>query len=97
LRHFRSVVIALLLCNASGLLALVGPEPCDLTSAATQPDQQCPTFCPRCVCCAQAVVTSMPAPMPVLERLTPRDAIPAETPLAAIPADILHVPKPARR
>lgn len=89
------LVVALLVCDASGLADLAVTEPCTFASATEQgPDNGCTAFCVRCSCCALPLVH---APLFVAQAVsapvnafTPR--IDHDLP-AGVSPDILHVPK----
>ena len=61
-RAFLMAVLALLMADASGVSALVTPEPCAIGANESAPDGGCPGFCVRCTCgcCASAVVHTVP-------------------------------------
>ena len=90
-RFLFTVVLALLICDASGLEALVVSERCTAL-ADTLPDNACPSTCVRCACgqpivaAAVNVVAVTPLPIPVGEDLS--RALPSRP-----PHDIFHVPK----
>jgi hypothetical protein len=94
LRHFAlALVVAILTLNASGLTALVVPEPCSATENADLGDSQCPPTCVRCGCCAQPAV---PTPFEIVvsaELVTPQALLAASNVLPSVGRDILHVPK----
>lgn len=92
LRILLRVVFAILLADASGLMAFVSPETC--TSATdTVPDGNCPALCVRCGCCAQPTVTASTAPVAIIAAVTVVPVIYARTLTPGAPHDILHVPK----
>jgi hypothetical protein len=92
-RFALAIVVALLTFSASGVSAVVVPEPCTGYEQPGQDDGACPPTCVTCGCCAQAVEPA------VLSVTISFDAPPAET-AAFVPSlprtharDILHVPK----
>ena len=96
-RHLLLVIVlGILVADATGLEALVSPEPCS-SIEDTRPDGACPALCVRCACCAQPVVpqisvllSSMPVPEMFFDLYLP--SIPRSA-----PAKIFHVPKLASR
>jgi hypothetical protein len=93
-RILLAIVVGMLMLSASGLSALVVPEPCAGYEQAGRDDGGCPPTCVTCGCCAQAA-----------EMVMLRTAVSPDAPIAAILAppsrlpqararDILHVPKP---
>jgi hypothetical protein len=91
----RVILLGILFCQASDLLAWVAPEPCPITDRDdfAHQDQRCPPTCARCACCAQATVMEAPFSLPEepIARPTRRAAtVPVRS---AVPADILHVPR----
>jgi hypothetical protein len=91
-RFLFLIVLGVLAMDATGVEALVLPEPC--TSAEqTQSDGACPPLCARCVCCAQPIVpeiamsiVSTPVQQGVIEVCSGR--IPQ-----TVPSKVFHVPK----
>jgi hypothetical protein len=88
----RCLLVALLLVDASGVLAFMSPEEC-LVSTDAQSHRDCDAFCVRCVCCAQPVV-----PAQVFVALTSDVIVTPQPPLDArllttSPPDVFHVPK----
>jgi hypothetical protein len=85
-------LLGFLVLDATGLEALVRPEPC--TSAQdTLPDGACPPTCARCACGLQITVPELapsPESAPVLETLV--DLYSRRVGRTA-PAKIFHVPK----
>ena len=93
MRRFLFVfLLGFLTLDATGLEALVRPEPC--TSAQdTQPDGTCPPTCPTCACGLQVVVPDLAGSVEsVLVRQTFIDRYSRGIP-RIIPAKIFHVPK----
>ena len=85
-------VVALLLGDASGIVAFVTPETCTSVTD-TQPDGKCPSLCVRCSCCAQPVVPAVAVVGQSYALTTrPLTAVPSVV-LPGSPHDILHVPK----
>lgn len=85
-------IVALLLCDTSGLVAFVSPETCTSVSD-TAPDSSCPPTCVRCGCCAQPIVPVAIAPV-AQSQLCSSNPEPIRRLLpAGAPRDILHVPK----
>ena len=92
-RFALALIVTLLAFSASGVTALVVPEPCGTSEEAGGDDASCPPTCVTCGCCAQA---AEPAGLTV--------AAIFESPVAVVTApipqrplnnarDILHVPK----
>jgi hypothetical protein len=86
------VLLGFLALDATGLEALVRPEPCT-TAQDTQPDGTCPPTCVRCACGLQVIVPplaasvgSAPAPQTFIDLYLRR--VPQ-----TIPSKIFHVPK----
>lgn len=84
-------VLALLLCDASGVIALVSPETCTSVSD-TAPDGKCPALCARC-CCGQPVVAVTPLSCTGYYVSTSTPDLYTPTLTTGSPHDILHVPK----
>jgi hypothetical protein len=94
LRHFAlALVVAILTLNASGLTALVVPEPCSVTESASAADGRCPPTCVRCGCCAQPAVPTPFERIVSAEFVTPQAPLAAFNALSSVDRDILHVPK----
>jgi hypothetical protein len=92
-RFALAVIVALLTFTASGVSALIVPEPCTAYEQPGQEDGACPPTCVRCGCCARAAETVAP---PIEDSLDIRLAeFHNYTPslLKTQPRDILHVPK----
>lgn len=93
-RFALAVIIALLTFSASGVSALIVPEPCTGYEQPGHEDGACPPTCVRCGCCARAAETVI-----AQAEGSPEVAI-AEIHVATVrlphaqPRDILHVPKP---
>jgi hypothetical protein len=86
------LVVGFLVMDATGLEALVRPEPCTSLEDG-QPDGTCPPLCVTCACGAQVVVPELApsvATSPV--RQTFVDLYSRRIPPVA-PAKIFHVPK----
>lgn len=93
-RFALAVVVALLTFSASGVTALIVPEPCTAFEQPGQEDGACPPTCVRCACCARAAETVVPQSEDSLE-VTIAESQVSELHLPdAQPRDILHVPKP---
>ena len=96
-RAFMMAVLTLIIADASGVSALLTPEPCAIGANESALDSGCPGFCVRCTCgcCASAVVHTVPVNIvartvpPVLFTVLPDHRLPAGS-----ARDILHVPKP---
>jgi len=92
-RFALAVIVALLTFTASGVSALVVPEPCTAYEQPGQEDGACPPTCVRCGCCARAAETVARA---IEDSQDVRLAeFHSDTPsvLKTQPRDILHVPK----
>ncbi|MFN7981733.1 MAG: hypothetical protein U0Q11_07735 [Vicinamibacterales bacterium] len=92
LRAFLCAAFAILLADASGLMAFVSPETCTSVTD-TAPDGNCPALCVRCGCCAQPTVTAIAAPVAAIETVTVVAVTYARALTSGAPHDILHVPK----
>jgi hypothetical protein len=91
-RLFLIAVIAVLLGDASGVMAFVTPEACTSVTD-TQPDGKCPSLCVRCACCAQPIVPAVTAVVRSYELAArPATVVPFVV-MPGSPHDILHVPK----
>ena len=88
-----ALIVALLTFTASGVSALIVPEPCTAYERPGQEDGACPPTCVRCGCCARAAETMAPQTEESLD--TTVAAFQSKTPslLTTQPRDILHVPK----
>jgi hypothetical protein len=92
-RFALAVIVALLTFSASGVSALVVPEPCTGYEQPNQDDGACPPTCVTCGCCAHGV-----EPVALAVVASP-DAAPTEITafVFRLPRtrgrDILHVPK----
>jgi hypothetical protein len=91
-RFLFVLLLGFLVLDATGLEALMRPEPC--TSAQdTQPDGTCPPTCPTCACGLQVVVPDLSASVEsVLVRQTFIDLYSRGIP-RIVPSKIFHVPK----
>ena len=89
---FLCAVFAILLADASGLMAFASPEPCtSLTDSV--PDGKCPALCVRCGCCAQPTVAAVIAPAATAEVMALVPVTYTRVPTSGTPHDILHVPR----
>jgi len=86
------VLLGFLTLDATGLEALVRPEPCT-TAQDTQPDGTCPPTCVRCACGVQVIVPALavsvesaPVPQTFIDLYSRR--VPQ-----TVPSKIFHVPK----
>ena len=86
------LLVGFLITDATGLEALVRPEP-STNLLDTQPDGNCPPTCVRCACGMQVIVPALrvcvtlaPAPQTFIDLYS----CPV---LQTIPAEIFHVPK----
>ncbi len=89
-----AVIVGLLTFSASGVSALIVPEPCTAFEQPGQEDGACPPTCVRCVCCARAAETVIVQSGDSLEVTMAEFQIDELHLLDAQPRDILHVPKP---
>jgi hypothetical protein len=91
-RVFFLIVLGMLAMDATGLEALVSPEPC--TSVQSDlPDGTCPPLCARCACGVQVIVPELTisvASAPARQRFV--DLYLLGIPQTA-PAKVFHVPK----
>ena len=89
-------VLAVLLCDGSGILSLVVPETCAIGTPESTPDSGCPAFCVRCACpCCVASIEFHPT-IALAQQILPlmaMDLPPAQSMPTGRVADILHVPK----
>jgi hypothetical protein len=91
-RLFLLIVLGILAMDATGLEALVFPEPC-ASAQDTQPDGTCPPLCARCACGVQVIVPDLAASVTSpLVRQTFIDLYSRGIP-RTVPAKIFHVPK----
>jgi hypothetical protein len=51
-------ILALIMADASGLVAFAVPEPCAVASETDQGPDRCPGLCARCACCTLPVLQS---------------------------------------
>jgi len=92
-RFALAVIVALLTFTASGVSALIVPEPCTAYEQPGQEDGACPPTCVRCGCCARAAETMVPQVEESLD-ITVAEFHSTTPPLHKTqPRDILHVPK----
>lgn len=92
MRVLLSAMFAILLADASGVMAFVSPETCTSVTD-TVPDGNCPALCVRCGCCAQPTVPGVAAPLATVETVSVIPVAYARTLTSGAPHDILHVPK----
>ena len=93
-RFALAAIVALLTFTASGVSALIVPEPCTAYEQPGQEDGACPPTCVRCGCCARAAETMAPQTEESLA-ITVAEFQANTPPLPTTqPRDILHVPKP---
>jgi hypothetical protein len=86
------VVLAFLVIDATGLEALVRPEPCTSVQD-TLPDGTCPPTCARCACGVQVIVPDLAvSAASVAVRETFVDLYSRRVP-RTLPSKIFHVPK----
>jgi hypothetical protein len=91
-RFLFMLLLGFLVLDATGLEALMRPEPCTSTQD-TQPDGTCPPTCPMCACGLQVVVPDLAVSVEsVLVRQTFTDLYSRGIP-RIIPSKIFHVPK----
>lgn len=92
-RFALAAIVALLTFSASGVSALIVPEPCTIYEQPGQEDGACPPTCVRCLCCARAVEAA------IRQTEDSPEVTIAEIQVNTIhlptvqPRDILHVPK----
>lgn len=92
-RFALAVVVALLTFSASGVSALIVPEPCTGYEQPGQEDGACPPTCVRCGCCARAAEMVVAQTEDSLD-ITLAESRSSTAPLPETqPRDILHVPK----
>jgi hypothetical protein len=88
-------LLGFLVVDATGLEALVRPEPC-ASIQDTQPDGTCPPTCATCACGVQVIVPDLALPAAsVLVRQTFVDRYSCGIP-RTVPSKIFHVPKSLR-
>ena len=86
------LVLGFLVIDATGLEALVRPEPCT-SLQDTQPDGTCPPTCPRCACGVQVIVPDLAVSVAwALVRQTLIDLYSRGIP-RTLPSKIFHLPK----
>ncbi|MEO8076128.1 MAG: hypothetical protein ABI818_07355 [Acidobacteriota bacterium] len=86
------LVLGFLVIDATGLEALVRPEPCT-SLQDTQPDGTCPPTCTTCACGVQVIVPDLTVPVTsTLVRQTLIDRYSRGLP-RVVPSKIFHVPK----
>jgi hypothetical protein len=86
------LVLGFLVADATGLDALVRPEPC-ASLQDTLPDGTCPSTCARCACGVPVIVPDLAvAVASALVRETFTDLYSRRVP-RTLPAKIFHVPK----
>jgi hypothetical protein len=92
-RLLELVACVLLIFNLSGMAVLAQDESCGLASASS-PHDGCSPSCLRCACCVQPI--DAPPLVPEIVVALVGSAVVAEAIRVpgAIPADILHVPRP---
>ena len=91
-RFLFLLVLGFLAVDATGLEALVRPEPCTSVQD-TQPDGTCPPTCATCACGVQVIVPDLAVPVgSVLVRQTFIDLYSRGIP-RTVPSKIFHVPK----
>ena len=89
---FLAVILGLLLCDGSGVMALVSQESCvSLTDQA--PDGKCPPQCARCACGVPWVLPAVPSQGASLLMSSGSPAVDDSTAPDAPPHEILHVPR----
>lgn len=96
LRLASRLLLVLIALSASGVPALIIPEPCEVGQASAADDGNCAATCVRCGCCAHP--TDLFDARPAFITLLRTDYAPVTSP--ALPLsdsrEILHVPKPVR-
>jgi len=92
-RLLEILACALLIFNLSGIAVLAQDESCGLVSANSAHDG-CSPSCLRCGCCIQPMDAPPLVPQTVVALVGSAAAAEAIRVPGAIPADILHVPRP---
>jgi len=95
-RLMLAVIVTLLAFSASGVVGLVGAEPCAAGEPTGGNDADCAPTCVTCGCCVQAVepvavAVASAVSLPAVDQLL----FPGRPPTVS-PRDVLHVPKRAR-
>jgi len=86
------IVLGFLVMDATGLEALVRPEPCTAVQDSV-PDGTCPPTCARCACGVQVIVPSLTASVAsTAVRETFVDLYSRRVP-RTLPSKIFHVPR----
>jgi hypothetical protein len=88
-----AIVVALLTFTASGVSALIVPEPCTAYEQPGQEDGACPPTCVRCGCCARAAEAMVPQTEESLDITVAEFQSNTPSLPTTQPRDILHVPK----
>lgn len=86
-------IVALLTFSASGVSALIAPEPCSPYEQAGKEDGACAPTCVRCGCCARAAETMVPQTEESFDVTVTKFQSNTPTLPSTQPRDILHVPK----
>jgi hypothetical protein len=88
-------LLALLIADASGVIALAEPETCTVASTTEQgSDGGCAAFCVRCSCCAAPIVHGVRHILTAFVPLVTDVPRLADAPLpSGNGSEILHVPK----
>jgi hypothetical protein len=92
-RFALAAIVALLTFTASGVSALIVPEPCTAYEQPGQEDGACPPTCVRCGCCARAAETIVPQTEESLDITVAEFHSTTPSLPKTQPRDILHVPK----
>jgi hypothetical protein len=95
-RFALAFIVTLLAFSASGVTALIVPEPCSTYEEAEGEDASCPPTCVTCGCCAQAAEPADLTAAAVFELPVAVIAASVSRPPASSARDILHVPKSRR-
>ena len=91
-RLVLALVLGLLVCDTSGVMALVSPESCTSLND-TIPDGQCPPFCVRCACGVPSTIRPNVALTCGPVTISEPTIVPQSSSPDAPPHEILHVPK----
>ena len=94
-RFLLCLLVSLLSISASGVHALLVPEPCAVAESGAGGADECVPTCPTCGCCSQPLVMAPPQLPDVGLLATTYEVIDITTPSDQTLRDVFHVPKPA--
>jgi hypothetical protein len=91
-RFLFLLVLGILSMDATGLEALVSPEPCSAVED-TQPDGNCPPLCARCSCGVQVIVPDLAPSLAASPACQPFVDLYSRGIPRTLPSKVFHVPK----